>query len=71
MSVSDYNKMAGCCYDEKVIFIRVEGGRFMLSEEYLWTLAHELQHWYFPEMEHGLEFDNNVEDIIKGSGLWG
>jgi hypothetical protein len=69
MSASYCSRIYGCCYlNVKVIFIEVKEAVFMKTQDYLDTLAHELQHWYFPEMEHGLEFDKRVKEIIRRSG---
>lgn len=64
----------GCCsHEAKAIFVSVRireikrGERVVKARfsDRLNTLAHELVHWYFPDMEHGLEFEKRVKGMTS------
>lgn len=59
----DEKRLGICFKDKKLICVRIDIG------DPIETLIHELIHYRFPSMPHGVMFDNYVKQTLEGNKL--
>jgi hypothetical protein len=55
-----------CSYYSRIIFVNIRTSRTL--RELRMTLVHELVHYRFHYLSHGIKFEDRIKQILKGKG---